>query len=83
MNPLYATQQTASSFNQSKAGGAAFPSELMRVEGTGMSLRDYFAASALTGLLSNPYRCVGQSPSEIAELSYRMADAMLKEKRNG
>ena len=41
----------------------------------GMSLRDYFAASALNGLLSGTgeYTVKG-----FADLSYELADAMLK-----
>ena len=42
----------------------------------GMSLRDYFAAKTLQGLLSN--RNAEAAIDEFAEKSYRMADAMLK-----
>lgn len=40
----------------------------------GMSLRDYFAAAALTGLIAKPDM---SWPSDAAEASYRIADAML------
>ena len=44
---------------------------------TGMGLRDYFAAKAMTGLLTA--EIVGEySNDHVAEISYRIADAMLK-----
>jgi len=44
---------------------------------TGMTLRDYFAAKAMTGLLTA--EIVGEYSNEhVAEISYRIADAMLK-----
>ena len=43
----------------------------------GMTLRDYFAAKAITGLLTA--EIVGEYSNEhVAEISYRIADAMLK-----
>jgi len=43
----------------------------------GMTLRDYFAASAMTGLLTA--ETVGEYSNEhVAEISYRIADAMMK-----
>lgn len=42
----------------------------------GMTLRDYFAAKAMQGLLSN--RNAEAAIDEFAAKSYRMADAMLK-----
>jgi hypothetical protein len=51
----------------------AFPSE----EYYGMNLRDYFAAQAMTGLLTA--ELVGEYSNEhVAEISYRIADAMMK-----
>jgi hypothetical protein len=44
----------------------------------GMSLRDYFAAKAMQGMLA---ACTGWSDADqdrLASTSYRMADAMLK-----
>lgn len=42
----------------------------------GMTLRDYFAAKAMTGLLTA--EIVGEYSNEhVAEISYRIADAML------
>jgi hypothetical protein len=43
---------------------------------TGMTLRDYFAAKTLQGLLSN--RNAEAAIDEFASKSYQMADAMLK-----
>jgi hypothetical protein len=43
----------------------------------GMTLRDYFAARAMTGLLTA--EIVGEYSNEhVAEISYMIADAMLK-----
>jgi len=46
----------------------------------GMELRDYFAAVALQGTLSNPY-IADNSPmdrNQISTYAYELADAMLK-----
>ena len=72
-------------------GGPAFPGkELIFIESKdegatshyrhylGMELRDYFAAAALTGLIT---KFGGEAMKEqYAEWSYNMADAMLKER---
>jgi hypothetical protein len=50
----------------------AFPDE----GNFGMLLRDYFAAKAMQGLLSN--RNAEAAIDEFATKAYRMADAMLK-----
>jgi len=42
----------------------------------GMSLRDYFAAKAMQGMLSEP--SLRATPEEFATESYKVADAMLK-----
>ena len=69
-----------------KKGGTAFPTPYARVS-PGMSLRDYFAAKAMQGYLANPWQAqeldsTGDSSREqmatVAEISYVMADAMLK-----
>ena len=44
----------------------------------GMTLRDYFAAKALSGSLADPE--VNGSFENIAKFAYKMADAMLKER---
>lgn len=43
----------------------------------GMTLRDYFAAKALSGLLAHP-ASDAHSDKEIAQQAFNMADAMLK-----
>lgn len=72
-----------------KDGGSAFPQiETIRDDPRlfgdlrsvgGMSLRDYFAAAALTGI------CIKDSwlPEATAEAAYRRADAMLAEREKG
>ena len=65
-------------------GGPAFPrphSEPPHYAQEGMTLRDYFAAKAMQGMLANPklqeqILKVGQS--WIEESAYAVADAMLK-----
>jgi hypothetical protein len=46
---------------------------------TGMTLRDYFAAKAMQGLLASE---VEASMKEFAEKAYAMSDAMLKARGN-
>lgn len=45
------------------------------IEHNGMTLRDYFAAKAMQGILFE-----GLEPEETAKHAYAMADAMLKER---
>lgn len=56
--------------------GPAFPTQSQN----GMTLRDYFAASSVTGLLANPAAdpCEQVHFDNIARDAYRMADAMLR-----
>jgi hypothetical protein len=58
---------------------AAFPfthhSDGDSITATGMTLRDYFAAKAMQGLLASS---VNGKMDEFASRSYKMADAMLK-----
>ena len=61
-------------------GGPAF-GELQQVGDVamrdgGLSIRDYFAAKAMAGYLPGDYL----SSEEVAEFSYRVADAMLLER---
>lgn len=64
-------------------GGPAFPGTIIAREGmwgtapAGMTLRDYFAAAALTGMLVNPD---GSSNEARAIVAYRFADALLAER---
>lgn len=57
----------------------AFPT----VYHNGMRLRDYFAAKALNGILSNPDDVYGVPIEAFAESAYRYADAMLKARNQG
>jgi hypothetical protein len=65
----------------SNTGGPAFPSAAFEQhEYTGMTLRDYFAAKAMQGLLElTPYQDKQQWTNKmVAETAYSMADAMLR-----
>jgi len=64
-----------------KDGGPAFPGGGMteledRGSAWGMSLRDYFAAAALTGILSNK-EGYGRSYAFASDEAYQYADEML------
>ena len=63
-------------------GGAAFPHHIEHPNGhwpvithAGMTLRDYFAAKAMQGMLA---ASENYSTSELAVYAYDVADAMLK-----
>jgi hypothetical protein len=62
-------------------GGPAFPTTDPNYEakyaGEGMSLRDYFAAKAMQGLLACPMQ-PQSGPDMYAHDAYALADAMLK-----
>lgn len=67
-------------------GGPAFPCESsiivngkqVTVPAQGMTLRDYFAAAAMQGLLHDPKVC--GTVAEYANAAYQFADAMLAER---
>ena len=61
-----------------KDGGPAFPSTISddSLHVGGMSLRDYFAAKAMQGLMASP--ADPESMEVAAKWSYNLADAMLK-----
>lgn len=62
-------------------GGPAFPSQPWDKNfQPGMSLRDWFAGQALTGLMALQF--VKASNEEFAKISYKTADAMLFERSN-
>ena len=71
--------------NEIKDGGSAFPST-QYVSGIsptghsgGMTLRDYFAAKAMQGLIAQSMgTALGSNPKFAAEHAYATADAMLK-----
>jgi hypothetical protein len=48
---------------------------------TGMTLRDYFAAKAMQGMMSDPN--LDMVCNKVAQLSYNMADAMMKARTDG
>jgi hypothetical protein len=54
----------------------AFPWTNGKTTYTGMELRDYFAAKAMQGMLSET--SLKATPEEFASYSYKVADAMLK-----
>ena len=59
-------------------GGPAFPAPagVQHITEQGMTLRDYFAAKAMQGLLSG--KLINTKTAVIAQDCYAMADAMLK-----
>jgi hypothetical protein len=58
----------------------AFPHPAVSMGDRGMTLRDYFAAAALTAVVT---RTNASSPENIATAAYTVADAMLKERDLG
>ena len=49
----------------------------------GVTMRDYFAAAALQGMLANPNHMLPKSPDNVeafAQMAFTIADAMLQEK---
>jgi hypothetical protein len=64
-----------------KTGGSAFPWAVGGILDRGMTLRDYFAAAALTGIMAAPVESGWDRNSDakdIAKASYHIADAMLE-----
>lgn len=55
-------------------GGAAFPVSADNMQSLGMSLRDYFAAKAMSGYMVGTAQ---PNAVAIAETAYEVADAML------
>ena len=69
-------------------GTPAFPSQPNGPDGLptaelhyGMSLRDYFAAAALTGMLASTDTCEIVVKKSMVQFAYKMADAMIAERR--
>lgn len=66
-------------------GGTAFPLvyddeiKLTKEIHSGMTMRDWFAGKAMQGLLADR-SWQGMTTDQVAEFSYFMADAMLKER---
>ena len=61
-------------------GFSAFPWVTEDRYNKGMTLRDYFAAKAMHGLLTHP-RFGTEPASKIADYAYEQADAMLAKRR--
>ena len=61
-------------------GGSAFPHETSLGYHHGMTLRDYFAAAALQGIVSDPSLFVKSKRDVelVSRSAYEFADAMLK-----
>ena len=57
-------------------GGPAFPTQVASYEG--MTLRDYFAAKAMQGLLIGVESGKEHQAALIPKIAYDMADVMLK-----
>ncbi len=49
----------------------------------GMTIRDYFAAKAMQALISSPNTDHSVEFSAVADVAYRVADAMLAEREKG
>jgi len=73
--------------SETNNGGPAFPTADPNYEakyaGKGMTLREYFAAKAMEGILTNPYLYESLAPrdgafQQIAENAFAIADAMLQ-----
>ncbi len=67
----------------SRGGGPAFPGLATSEWHRGMSMRDYFAAAALTGFLADSAGCAqsgAKAGPEIVAAAYRAADLMLAER---
>jgi hypothetical protein len=58
----------------------AFPNPHLTNE-TGMELRDYFAAQALQGIVRTFTEIGDYLPENLSEDAYRIADAMMKERK--
>ena len=72
--------------SKEKTGGPAFPfeyeDEIAQYVSHGMTLRDYFAGKAMSGILAHlenhMERYLDLHDEDIAKFAYRQADAMLK-----
>ena len=68
-----------------KTGGPAFPHKKYDIGYAGMTLRDYFAAKAMQGIIAASNEDGGPYYFEeaVAENAYLMADAMIAEREKG
>lgn len=68
---------------QIDTGGPAFPlnwEDKGEYWAFGMTLRDYFAAKAMQGMIGGNWPTNSADQENIAEFSYELADAMMKER---
>lgn len=65
--------------SNTETGGPAFPWVYNEKVIKGMTLRDYFAAKALQGIMTDPGVLMGAD--RIAEWAYAQADAMLEARK--
>jgi hypothetical protein len=77
--------------SNTNTGGPAFPqsdrvtASISIADSQGMTLRDYFAAKAMQGMLANPKlqeQILKAGQSWIEESAWKVADAMLKERQS-
>ena len=66
-----------------ETGGSAFPNTVLITDEAyadlrGMTMRDYFAAKAMVGILCDPKEVQPYTNDQLAQWSYQVADAMLK-----
>ena len=66
-----------------ETGGPAFPAPagVSHITEQGMTLRDYFAAHAVQGLLASDIECGPDDVASVVASAYILADAMLKERQ--
>ena len=61
----------------------AFPNSYHGEEHKGMTLRDYFAAKAVSAMLSQAPDDWHEDINDLATASYEVADAMMKAREHG
>jgi hypothetical protein len=68
--------------SDTNTGGPAFPLQSIGPDFapgySGMTLRDYFAAKAMQGLIGGDWPTAKSEQNQLALLAYSVADAMLK-----
>ena len=72
--------------NKIETGGPAFPVNIStHPDFDGATLRDYFAAKAMQGMLANPNQdyapLTAKSQAAVVDGAYAMADAMLEARK--
>ena len=64
--------------SDTNTGGPAFPSQREHTTKEGMTLRDYFAAKAMQGLIGGIESGKEHQIALVPSTAYQMADAMLR-----